>query len=124
MKEPNAFFDIESNAAVGIFSGFMTSEQFKFFFEELNTIRIKNESNKLISDNEEMRILTKDVQNWLSEVWFPQARTSGLEYVACVAPRDPLSKINLESTNLKIQDGIEIRCFENQMEAKSWLMTK
>ena len=124
MKEPNAFFDTEVNAAVGVFTGFMTADQFRYYFEELNLLRIQNESNKQINDGEQMKMFTKEVQNWLLEVWLPRAEVSGLEYLACVSPKDPLNKINMSSTYYRLKNSIEIKCFDSRKEANAWLMTK
>ena len=126
MKESGAFYDKETRAAVGIFTGFLTSDRFKSIADELHEIRRKNFSSKQMNDIEDMKVLTQDVQKWLNDVWFPKAKITGLKHFAFVVPKDIFGKMSMEAANKDstVTNGIEIKYFDNQSEAKSWLKSK
>ncbi|MCT4637279.1 MAG: hypothetical protein N4A72_06190 [Bacteroidales bacterium] len=126
MKESRAFYDQETHSAIGIFKGFLTSDKFKKIAEELHDIRKENDSCKQLNNIEDMKVLSQDVQTWLNDVWFPKAKTTGLKYFAFVVPKDIFGKVSMESANSDEQttNGIEIKYFDNETDAKNWLKSK
>lgn len=126
MKDSGAYYDNEIKAAIGIFSGFLTSDRFKEIANELHDIRKKNFSSKQLNNISDMKVLTQDVQKWLNDVWFPKAKVTGLKHFAFVIPKDVFGKMSMESANAdtKTTAGIEIQYFDDDNKAKEWLKSK
>jgi len=126
MSDSGAFYDKDVRAAIGVFKGFLTTDQFKGIANELHSIRKKNFSSKQLNDIQDMKVLTRDVQEWLDSTWFPEAVATGLKHFAFVVPKDIFGKLSMESAN-KNQNStnvIEIQYFDNMDKAKTWLKTK
>lgn len=126
MKESGAYYDKDTRAAIGTFSGFLTTEKFKEIAEELHDIRKKNFSSKQLNNIQDMKVLTKEVQEWLNNTWFPKAKITGLKYFAFVVPKDIFGKMSMENANknTEITNGIEIQYFGDESTAKTWLKSK
>lgn len=125
MSESKAYYDAETRAAIGVFSGFLSSDKFKEIAEELHGIRQKNMSYRQLNNINDMKVLTQDVQTWLQNVWFPKAIATGLKYFAFVVPKDVFGKMSMENANSQTDEtGIEIQYFDNDAAAKTWLKSK
>ncbi len=70
-----------------------------------------------------MKVLTQDIQKWIGEVWFPKAVSTGLKHFAFVVPKDVLASMSMKAVNSK-NNSIEIKYFDNEPSAKTWLNSK
>ncbi len=126
IMESRAFYDHETAAAIGVFKGFLTTDQFIKIAEELHDLREKNNSCKQLNNIEDMKVLTQDIQNWLNDVWFPKARKNGLKHFAFVIPKNVFGKMSMTNANKdeSVRTGIEIEYFDTEASAKAWLRSK
>lgn len=126
MNTTTSYYDNEVKAAIGIFKGFVTTEEFKRVAESLHKIRTDNRSNKQLNNIEDMKVLTKEIRTWLQDVWFPEAIKTGLQYFAFVVPNDKVGSLSMKEANKEAQNipNMEIQYFDNDAKAKEWLMSK
>jgi hypothetical protein len=126
MNGSKVYYDSTCGAAIGYFDGFLDAEKFKGLAEELHMIRKNYKSYKQLNNIENMKVLKPEVQQWLTEVWFPKAKELGLKYFAFVVPRDLFGKVSMENANKDTTktNGIEIQYFKSEIEAKAWLQSK
>jgi hypothetical protein len=126
MNDSKAYYDQDNGIAIGYFSGFISSEEFKIVAEQLHQLRVKHKSQKQLNNVEHMKVLTADIVKWLNEVWFKEARQTGLKYFAFVVPKDIYGKVSMShaNRNVHITSGIEIEYFFSESEAKNWLNSK
>ncbi len=121
-----AYFDPATNAAMGVFIGFLSPDEFKVIANDLLVILETKKVKKQINDVKQMKVLKQEVQIWLNDVWFPKAQKNGLKYFAFVVPDDIFGKMSMEGANKSAPNkfDIEIQYFSEIIEAKKWLNTK
>ncbi|NOQ25450.1 MAG: hypothetical protein GQ564_08810 [Bacteroidales bacterium] len=126
MNETKTFFSSELNAVVLELNGFLKTEQFIEFALESNDLRKKHSVYKQLNNIQNMKVLTKDIQNWLEDVWFPEAKISGLKYFAFVVPNDTFGKSSMDTVNSEAtaKYGINIEYFTDKEVAKQWLVSQ
>jgi hypothetical protein len=125
MTKSGAIYDHETKCALLTFKGFLTTPQFIEIAEQAHTLRQQNNSIKQLNDIEDMQVLTKEIQKYLQEVWFPKAIETGLKYFAFVIPKNALGAMSMKGANKEAdKTGIDIKYFDNLPEAKKWLMSK
>ncbi len=126
MNESTSFYDMEINAAIGVFKGFLSTEEFRAIAENLHKLRSENSSCRQLNNIENMKVLTKDVRDWLRDTWFPEAVKTGLKYFAFVVPNDNVGTLSMKEANKDAQSNpdIEIQYFDNYDRAREWLKSK
>jgi len=126
MDSKTSYYDADTKAAIGIFKGFIKSDEFKSIAENLHQIRIDNKSNKQLNNIEDMKVLTEDIRVWLKDVWFPKAIETGLNYFAFVVPKDIVGGLSMKEANKEAQSvpNMEIKYFDNETSAREWLKSK
>jgi hypothetical protein len=120
MVQSKAFYDSETKAAIGVFEGFLSNDEFKEIAEELHEIRRKNYSSKQINNVVNMKVLSQETQDWIKNSWFPKAKLTGLKHFAFVVPKDIFGKMSMEAVNSVVND-ITIQYFDDENRAKAWL---
>jgi hypothetical protein len=126
MSKADSYYDSDVKAAIGVFKGFLSTDEFKKVAENLQKLRKENSSKRQLNNIEDMKVLTKDVREWLQSIWFPEALKTGLKYFAFVVPGDNVGKLSMKEANKNAQANpdIEIEYFSNEAEAKEWLKSK
>lgn len=126
MKETKIYFSKELNAVVCDFNGFLNIEKFIEFGLETNKLLIEHSAQKQLNNVQNMKVLTKDAQVWIDEVWYPKAQASGLKYFAFVVPNDMFGKVSMDAVNKNIKEkyGINIEYFADIEKAKQWLISQ
>ena len=121
-----AYYDPALNAAMGVFVGYLSPDEFKTIANELLKIQVTKKVNKQINNVKQMKVLKQEVQVWLNDVWFPQAQKNGLKYFAFVLADDIFGKLSTEGANKDASNkfGMEIQNFNTLEDAKQWLNTK
>ena len=126
MNETKTYFSNELKAVVWEINGFVTTEKFKEVGSETHNLRRKHFVQKQLNNIQDMKVLTKDIQNWIDDVWFPTAKNNGLKYFAFVVPNDTFGKVSMDAVNKDAKEkyGIDIEYFSNEESAKQWLISK
>ena len=126
MEEIKTYFSNELKAVVMEINGFVTTEKFKEVALETHNLRKKHFVKKQLNNIRNMKILTKEIQLWLNDVWFPAAKSNGLEHFAFVVPNSPFGELSMKEANkeAKKKYGINIEYFTNEESAKQWLISK
>lgn len=129
MKEnetSTAMYDMQSNAAIGTFIGFLSPDEFKTIANQLLDILEKKKAKRQLNDVKRMKVLKPEVQEWLNTIWFPKAQKIGLKYFAFVVPDDIFGKMSMDGANKNATEtfGIEIQYFNTVENAKKWLISK
>ncbi len=77
-----------------------------------------------LSDHTELKVLSKEVQTYLTQTWFPHVADLGLKKIAVLVSLDvfaqaTVNKVNSES-HVQVAD-LTIRTFMNKKECMEWL---
>ena len=126
MKESKSYFSSELNTVVCEIEGFLNTEKFMEFGLESNELLKKHSVYKQLNNIKNMKVLTKNIQDWIDEVWFPKAKISGLKYLAFVVPNDTFGKVSMNTVNADATTkfGIGIEYFTDEEQAKQWLVSQ
>jgi hypothetical protein len=126
MIKTDSYYDSDVQAAIGVFKGFLSTDEFKDVAKNLQKLRKENSSKKQLNNIEDMKVLSKEVREWLQGVWFPEALKTGLKYFAFVVPGDNVGKLSMKEANKEAQANpdIEIEYFNNEADAKAWLKSR
>jgi len=126
MKNTNAHYDSTLNAVIWEINGFVSFEDFKTAGKLTHTLRKKHRTNKQINNIKDMKILSKEIQDWIDGVYFPSAKESGLKHFAFIVPKNTFGKLSMEKVNADASKlfNMEIEYFNNANEAAKWLSTK
>jgi hypothetical protein len=117
------FFDPGLSSVVTIYSGFLKHDAFKeICLGALETAQT-HQLSKILVDTSHLKVMLKESQQWIEDVWFPRAKQIGIKHMAFLVPEDIFGRMSMEATNKKEeQEGdIDIRYFDNAAEAKLWL---
>ena len=115
--------DHESNAVHAIFDNYIKEDDFKAFARQiLDKVRTSGKK-KLLYDTRGLKVMSQGIQDWINEVWFPEANNLGVSHMAFIVPENIFGKISMEQTNSKKEKvgKINIDYFGNMSTAKDWL---
>ncbi len=75
-----------------------------------------------LSNHVKLRVLTKDVQEYLTQSWFPEVEKAGLRKVAALVSDDVFAKATVDKVNKTAQVGrLTISTFNSEKDSISWL---
>ncbi len=84
---------------------------------------IQNEKITLhISDQTELKVLTKELQEYIGGVWFEQVEKLGLKKIAILMAEDVFAQIAVNKVNLSAQfRNLSIQSFSSADKCAAWL---
>ena len=80
-------------------------------------------SSKLLNSNKNVVGSWDMALEWAEQVWAPQMRKAGLQYLAQVVPASIFATLTIETLIQRIDTNFEIRTFEDETAAEAWLMS-
>ncbi|SFC81903.1 hypothetical protein SAMN05421780_11085 [Flexibacter flexilis DSM 6793] len=85
---------------------------------------IKEKSYKVhLSDHRDLKVLSKDVQDYLVLEWFPEVESIGMVKVAALVSPDVFAKATVEKVNNEAKVGfLSITTFGNEEDCLNWLL--
>ena len=116
--------DFESNAVKAVFDNYIKEEDFKQFANQiLDKVRTSGKK-KLLYDTRGLKVMSQGIQNWINEIWFPEANKLGISHMAFIIPESTFGKISMEQTNSRKEKvgNINIDYFNSMTTAKEWLI--
>jgi len=123
MKNTNAHYDSALNSVVWEINGYISYEDFRTVGKMTHMLREKYKTDKQINNILDMKVLSKEIQDWIDSTYFPDAKESGLKHFAFIVPKNTFGKLSMEKVNSdasRLYD-MEIEYFNNSGEASSWL---
>ena len=87
--------------------------------------KIKNcQVSSIVNDNVKLNAALDTVNDWIAEVWLPQAISSGLRKFAHVVPKELFSEDSAQyvkdNIDVMYPDNFEMRLFSNKEDALKW----
>jgi hypothetical protein len=70
-----------------------------------------------------MKVLSKEIQDWIDVTYFPSAKESGLKHFAFIVPKNTFGKLSMEKVNADASKlyEMQIEYFNDENEASRWL---
>jgi len=115
--------DSGSNAVKAVFDNYIKDNDFKGFAQQiLDKVRTSGKK-KLLYDTRGLKVMSQGVQDWINEIWFPEANKLGITHMAFIVPENIFGKTSMEQTNSKREKvgNINIQYFSGTESAKDWL---
>ena len=112
----------EDRIIIAKWKGFLTLDQVKNGCEVINQQVIKFKLTKHLSDHSQLKVLGKDVQEYLSSVWFNQVEQLGLRKIAVNLAEDVFAQATVRKVNGENKFGkLVIDSFGSHESAFKWL---
>ncbi len=127
LKEPytEIFIDQSDGVLYARWSGFLTTSQVKKGCSVMSDFIKKNHTAVHLSDHRDLKVLSKDVQDYLTGTWFPEVEKAGMTKIAALVSEDVFAKATVDKVNSegqKVTMGrLEIGTFMSEQDCISWL---
>ncbi|MFC5269268.1 hypothetical protein [Adhaeribacter terreus] len=112
----------EKNWVENTWLGYQTTESImkgaNVCIEELKA----NHCAYLLNDNQQVVGPWDHATDWIAQDWTPRAIAAGLTHFAHVVSPESLAAMSAEMMQTKIEGSFNMKAFDNQEEAKAWLM--
>jgi len=113
--------DEDSGIIHAIWKGFLKYDDVKKGCEVM-TDYIKNNDTKFhLSDHRSLKVLSKEVQNYLQQEWFPSVEKEGLTKIGAVVAEDVFAKATVDKVNTVKLGKMTISTFDSPSECEKWL---
>lgn len=84
----------------------------------------ENGYSKVLTDNTKAVIFKREDQQWLNEVWLPEAEAAGYRASATVIKKDPFVRFAVDNIMKdRDQENFLNKRFESREEAQNWLQS-
>lgn len=125
MKEPfvEIHLDNSNNVIVAKWIGFLKPQEVRkgctFMTHYIKENGLKNH----LSDHRQLKVLSKEVQDYLTMEWFPEVEKIGLRKVGAVVAQDVFAAASVNKVNKEGQVGnLKINMFDSEPTCVNWLL--
>ncbi len=117
------FLDKSNNIIVAKWIGFLKPDEVKKGCSFM-TRYIENHSlTGHLSDHRNLKVLSKEVQDYLTQQWFPEVEKIGLRKVGAVVAEDVFAATTVSKVNREAHVGnLKINMFSSEPECVKWLL--
>jgi hypothetical protein len=115
--------DQSNNVVVAKWIGFLKPEDVKAGCTFMTKYIKENSIKSHLSDHRELKVLSKEVQDYLTQVWFPEVERIGLTKVGAVVADDVFAAATVSKVNKEARVGnLQINMFNSEPECVKWLL--
>ncbi|WP_462280348.1 hypothetical protein [Salinivirga cyanobacteriivorans] len=115
-------FDDDAQAVVIEWFGAPKSEEFRNACMRVIDALKDHNTSKVLTDNSRAVIFKREDQQWLNEVWLPEAEKAGYRASATVIKKDPFVRFAVDNiVKGRDKDKFLNKRFESRDEALNWL---
>ncbi len=125
MKESfvNIYHDKSSNVIVAKWIGFLKPADVRKGCTFMTNYIKQNSLSGHLSDHRELKVLSKEVQDYLTQEWFPEVEKVGLKKVGAVVSEDVFAVATVSKVNKEAQVGdLKINMFNSEGECMKWIL--
>lgn len=82
-------------------------------------------ADKWLANLKQMKLISREDENWANDIWFPKALKSSIKWMATVVSDDVFNKIAVQKIMSKDQlTGLNIAKFNSKEDAIEWLKSQ
>jgi hypothetical protein len=125
MKEPfvTIYLDKTNNVLVAQWIGFLKPDEVRKGCSFMTGYIKENMLKNHLSDHRQLKVLSKEVQDYLSREWFPEVEKQGLRKVGAVVADDVFAAATVNKVNKEASVGnLQINMFNSEPECIKWLL--
>jgi hypothetical protein len=116
-------FDTQNRIIYAKWTGFLKIEDTKRACRVLIDFIKQNRLSLHLSEQTELKVLSKDVQEYLVNNFFPEAEQAGLRKLAVQLSEDIFAQATVANVNTKSSSGkLQINSFGSAQKALDWLL--
>ncbi len=75
-----------------------------------------------LSNHTQLKVLSKEVQEYLTQQWFPEVEKVGLKKIAALVSDDVFAKATVDKVNKTKLGRLTISTFNSAHDSEQWLM--
>lgn len=114
----------DTKAIVLEWIGFATKEQFQEACNASLDLLIDKQTDRLLVNNKQSKVVSSENQAWLNNIWLPKAYKKGHRKSAIVIAEDIFNQVAVKQiVNQMDQGKVIIQFFQTQDSALEWLKT-
>src|SRR5215204_513056 len=98
----NLTYDSNIDSVVMELKGYFNSIQFREVTENLLSLLVKHQGNKVLADTTQMNLISSEDQKWLNEDFLPRAINQGYKVCAMIKSKYHFSRVSLQAIANKI----------------------
>ena len=116
-----AFYNTELELVEVNYTGFLRSVDFIECAKAHLDLMKKQRSKNTLVDIEKMKVLAKESQEFINQIWFSEANKIGVKNIAFVVPESVFGQVSMQTANKTASKGINVKYFLSRKEAIDWL---
>jgi hypothetical protein len=121
-KFAEVFYDADNKLITAQWIGFLKLDDVKFGCQEINRFVRKYQMTKHLSDHTKLKVLSKEVQEYLTGQWFMEVEKLGLKKIAVLVSEDVFAQATVNNVNTKGALGnLSIYTFNSLIRCEQWL---
>jgi hypothetical protein len=125
MKEPyvDIYLDKSNNIIVAKWIGFLKPADVRKGCAFMTKYIKENSIKGHLSDHRQLKVLSKEVQDYLTKEWFPEVEKVGLRKVGAVVADDVFASATVDKVNREAQVGnLKINMFNSEPDCVNWIL--
>lgn len=125
LKEPyvEIHLDKATNVIVAKWIGFLKADEVKKGCAFMTRYIKANSLQGHLSDHRNLKVLSREVQDYLTQQWFPEVEKIGLRKVGAVVAEDVFAATTVSKVNREANVGqLKINMFNSEPECIKWLL--
>jgi predicted enzyme involved in methoxymalonyl-ACP biosynthesis len=117
--------DTETQILHANWKGFLQPNQVKKGCDVMTEYIKKKGVSLHLSNHMELKVLSKEVQEYLTQQWFPATEKVGLRKIAALVSEDVFAKATVDKVNSTGKVGkLTIATFNSEYDSENWLLGK
>jgi hypothetical protein len=118
-------YNMDKGIIYAKWSGFLSLSQVEEGCEIINDYVSRYSISRHLSDHRMLKVLTADVQDYLTGTFFPTVKSLGLKKIAVIVSENVFAKATVDKVNAEALIGqLSIHNFMHQEQCIEWLMNE
>ncbi len=115
------FYDDDEKVLYAKWNGFLKPDEVRAGCQAMTKFIEKNKIKYHVSDHTNLKVLSKEVQDYLTKQWFSEVESIGLEKIAALVSANAFAKATVDKVNTEAQIGtMKICTFARQQDCLNW----
>lgn len=114
-------YDATDKIIIARWIGFLKIDDLKVGCGEITNFIRKNNLKKHLSDHSQLKVLSKEVQEYLGKHWFPEVEKIGLTKIAALVSEDVFAQATVNTVNKASVGKLQINTYPSEKQCLNWL---
>jgi len=117
-------YDPDTKVVAAIWKGYLKDDQVREGCAKITALIKEKQLKSHLSDHTQLKVLNKDVQDYLVNQWFAEVEKAGLRRIAVLVAEDVFAKATVDSVNDKApnKDKLTINTYASVKDCMDFLV--